>query len=136
MGSFSDFAEAAILNHMFGAVVHTPAVTHHVALLTVVPTDAGGGTEVSGGSYARVAKTNNATNWPNASGTNPTTKSNGTAIDFPTATADWGTVAAVAIYDAPTGGNLIGWTAVAVSKPVLSGDTPSFPASSLTITLD
>ena len=136
MGSFSNFLEAAVLNHVFGATVYTPPATLYAALFTAALGDAGGGTEVTGGSYARVAKTNNATNFPAATGISPTLKTNGTAIDFATATADWGTVVAVGLFDAPSGGNLIGWSDLSVSKPVLSGDTPSFPASSLTITLD
>jgi hypothetical protein len=136
MGSFSDFAEAAILNHAFGGATWTPPATLHIALFTANPSDSGGGTEVTGGSYARVAKTNNATNFPAASGTSPATKSNGTAIDFPAATADWGTITGMAVYDAASGGNMIGWTALTVSKPILSGDTASFPIGTLQITLD
>ena len=136
MGSFSDFAESKILDQVFGGTAWVPPATLHVALFTANPSDSGGGTEVTGGSYARVAKTNNATNWPAASGTSPATKSNGTAIDFPTATADWGTITGMAVYDAASGGNMIGWTALTVSKPVLSGDTPSFPAGTLQVTLD
>lgn len=136
MGSFADYAESKILDQVFGGTAWTAPATLHITLFTATPSDSGGGTECSGGSYARVAKTNNATNFPAATGTSPATKSNGTSIDFPTATADWGTVVAVGIFDAPSGGNLIAWTAVTVSKPVLSGDTPSFPAGSVTITLD
>lgn len=66
-GSFSNFLEGSLLDHVFGSVDYTPPVTFYVALFTVTPSDSGGGTEVSGGSYARVAMTNNPTNFPNAS---------------------------------------------------------------------
>ena len=58
-GSFGDYAEAAVLNTVFGATAFPTIATHYVALYTVIPTDVNaGGTEVTGGSYARVAVTN------------------------------------------------------------------------------
>ena len=105
-GSKSDFLENELLDHVLGNAAYTAPATVYIALYTVVPTDAGGGTEVSGGAYTRVASTNDATNWPAASAG---AKSNGTAITFTTATADWGTVVAFGIFDALTAGNLLYW---------------------------
>lgn len=137
MGSFSDYTEAALLDEVFGATDYTPPATVYAALYTVTPGDASAsGTEVTGGSYARVAITNNTTNFPNASGTAPTTKRNGTAITFPTATADWGTVVAMAFYDAATTGNEIAWGALTQNKTISNGDSASFAANAVTITLD
>jgi hypothetical protein len=133
MAGFSDFAENEILDHVFGNSAYTIPTTYYFALYTANPTDAGGGTEVSGGSYARVAVTNNTTNFPAASGGS---KSNGTAVTFPTATANWGTVTSVGIFDASTAGNLIAWNTLTTSKTIDNGDTASFAASSLTFTLD
>lgn len=134
-GSFSDFTEQKVLDHLFGATSYSPPGTLYIALFTAAPSDSGGGTEVTGGSYARVAVTNNTTNFPNASGTSPTSKSNGTTITFPTASASWGTVVAFGIFDASSSGNLIAWADLTTSKSIASGDTASFAASSLTITL-
>jgi hypothetical protein len=106
--------------------------TVYVALFTAAPTDSGGGTEVTGGSYARAAVTNNATNWPAASGG---AKSNGTTITFATPTGSWGTVVAVGIFDASSGGNLLMWADLAVNKSVASGDVVEFPAGDLDVTL-
>ena len=53
-GSFSDYLENALLDHVLGTTSYSQP-TIYVALYTTAPTDAGGGTEVSGGSYARVA---------------------------------------------------------------------------------
>lgn len=138
MASFGDFEEAAVLNAVFGASALGAAATHYAALYTVTPTDvSGSGTEVSGGSYARVAITNNATNWPSATGTNPTSKANGVAITFPAPTANWGTIVAYAIYDAASTGNEIVWGALTVNKTVNNGDAaPSFAIGALVITLD
>jgi hypothetical protein len=105
-GSKSDFLELELLDHVLGNAAYTAPGTIHVALFTAAPTDAGGGTEVTGGSYARVAVTNNATNFPAASGG---LKQNGTAITFPQATADWGTIVAFGLFDASTSGNLLYW---------------------------
>lgn len=134
-GSKSDYLEAKVLDHVLGGGDYTRPGTVYVALFTATPADAGGGTEVSGGSYARAAVTNNATNFPAASGT-VTTKSNGTAITFPKATAAWGTVTAFGIFDAATAGNLLYWGSLTTSRAVAIDDTPSFAAGALTITED
>lgn len=131
-GSFSDFLENELLDHVFGAAAYTAPGTLHIALFTAAPTDAGGGTEVTGGSYARAAVTNNATNFPAASGG---AKSNGTAITFATATASWGTVVAMGIFDASSGGNLLAWADLTANKTVDNGDTASFAVNDLDITL-
>lgn len=104
-----------------------------MALYTAAPTDAGGGTEVTGGSYARVAVTNNATNWPAAAAG---AKSNGTVITFPTATADWGTIVAFAILDASSGGNFLYWATLTTNRDVLTGDVASFAVGTLVVTED
>ena len=132
-GSKSNFLELELLDHVLGAATYTPPVTVYVALYTVAPSDTGGGTEVTGGSYARVAVTNNATNWPAAAAG---LKSNGTAITFPAATAGWGTCVAFAILDDPTAGNFLYWGDLTVSKAVNSGDTASFAIGDLDVTED
>lgn len=132
-GSKSDYLENELLDHLYGGDDYSRPATVYLALFTSAPTDAGGGTEVSGGAYARVAVTNNATNWPAATGG---TKKNGTAITFPTATANWGTVVAFAIFDAATAGNILHWGDLTVAKTVTTGDTPSFAANAITITED
>jgi len=139
MGSFSDYAEAKILDYVFSGAAFTSPANLFVALYTATPTDAGGGTELTIGSlgYTRVSVTNNATNFPASTGTSPTTKSNGTAITFAAnTTTDWGTIAAVALFDAASAGNMIAWTALTVPKPVMVGDTASFAIGALTFTLD
>jgi len=132
-GSKSDFLENELLDHVLGGGDYSRPATVYVALFTVAPSDSGGGTEVSGGSYARVAVTNNATNWPAASGG---AKSNGTEIAFPEATASWGTVVAFAIFDAETGGNMLYWADLTTSKSIDSGDTAKFAVGDLDITED
>lgn len=136
MGSKSDYLEAKILDHVLGGTAYTAPATVYAALFSVTPSDSGGGTELSGNSYARVAITNNTTNWPNATGTSPTTKANGTTITFPTATGDWSTAVAFGLFDASSAGNLLIWGALTASKTVQNGDTASFAIGQLTWTED
>lgn len=133
MAGFSDYLENKLLDHAFGGGDFTRPATVYLALFTAAPSDAGGGTEVSGNAYARVAVTNNATNFPAASGG---AKANGTAITFPQATGSWGTVTHFGIFDAASAGNLLGWNALTASKTIDAGDTPSYAVGSLSLTLD
>jgi len=127
MAEFTDYAENKILNLM-RSVAWTEFAAY-VALFTAAPSDAGGGTEVSGGSYARQLAGLSA-----ASGTGGTT-SNASDITFPTATADWGTVTHCALMDAVTAGNMIMWSALDTSKTVASGDTFKISAGDLDVTV-
>ena len=128
MAGFSDYLEDKVLDHVFGGVAYTQPAKH-VALYTVAPTDTGGGTEVTGGSYARQ------TGAFTVSGTNPTTASNSAAIEYPTATANYGTVVAVGILDASSGGNLLAYANLDTSKSVTTGDVFRFDTGDLDITL-
>jgi len=128
--SKTDYAENKVLDHLNGKSSFTMP-TVYVALFTAAPSDAGGGTEVSGGSYARVA-TSGAT-WAAASGG---AASNAAAISFPTASASWGTVTHYATFDAASSGNMLRWAALTVSKTIGSGDTASFAIGALAMTED
>lgn len=133
-GSKFAYAELKSLDIFLGGASFSASGNVYVALYTSAPTSAGGGTEVSGGSYARAAVANNSTSWPAATGVGPATKANGVAITFPTATASWGTVAAFGIFDAASAGNGLYWGTLTTSRAVATGDTPSFAIGALTIT--
>ena len=130
-GSKSDFLENEILDHVLGNAAYTAPATVYIALYTVAPTDTGGGTEVAAADYARLAITNNATNFPAASGG---AKSNGTAFTYPEATNNWGTLVAFGIFDAVTVGNLLYWADLTASIIINSGDTARFPIGDLDVT--
>jgi hypothetical protein len=132
-GSKSNYLELELLDHVLGGADYTRPATVYAALFTAAPTDSGGGTEVTGGSYARVSITNNSTNWPAASAG---AKSNGTAITFVQATANWGTVVAIGIFDASTSGNLLFWADLGTSKAINNGDTANFAIGDIVITED
>ena len=134
MGSFADYLENELLDHVFGGADYVRPATLYVGLSTTTITDAGGNiTEPVGGNYARVAVTNNATNFPAAASG---AKANGTAISFPEATGAWGTITDFFISDASPGGNILCYGALDASKTVSSGETISFAVGALDITLD
>ena len=132
MSALSNYAEAKILNRILNSQADADwavITSVYVALFTATPSDTGGGTEVTGGSYAR------------AQVTDGFTVTNGNAentadITFATATANWGTVTHVGIFDALTTGNLLFWGALTASRTVNSGGQAKFLAGDLAITLD
>lgn len=129
MAGFSDYLENELLDHVLSVGAYS-APTIYVGLYTATPSDSGGGTECSGGSYARVDASSS---FSAASGGS---SANTSAITFPEATASWGTVTHFGIFDAATTGNLLLWGALDASKAVDSGDTVSFAIGDLTVTLD
>lgn len=135
MSAMSDYLEAEIRKHIFRTGSFTKPSALYVALFTAAPNDAGGGTEVSGGSYARVQRDPADANWTAASGTNGLTD-NAAAITFPAPTADWGQVTHFGIFDASSSGNLLFHGAITTPKTVNNGDpAPAFAIGAIAITL-
>ena len=128
MAELTDYAENQILNLMRG--VTWASFNAYVALFTTATTDAGGGTEVSGGGYARQLVGLSA-----AIGAGGLT-SNAADIIFPTATANWGTVTHIAIMDAATGGNMIMHSPLDASKAIAVGHTFKINATELVCKID
>src|SRR5215469_10223213 len=133
MATISTYLADKLLDHSTGKTSYTMP-TVYVGLYTTNPTmPAGtGGTEVTGGSYARVAL-NPGTNM-GAAASGSTTNSGG-AITFAQATANWGTVTGVGTFDASTAGNLLSAGPLTANEVVNNGDTFSFASSQLTITM-
>ena len=125
--SFSNFLETEILDHVFGGAAYTAPATHYLALFTATPGETGGGTEVTGGAYVRKAV---------AFTTTGNTTSNTAAVEYPTASANYGTVTSVGVFDAATSGNLMAYAALSSSKTIETGDVFRVPAADLDITLD
>ena len=130
MAGFTDYLENKVLLHVFGGTAYTAPSTLYVGLFTAAPSDTGGGTECSGGSYARKSMPD-----MTVSGTSPTQATNGAAVEFATATGAWGTVTHCGVFDAASSGNLLGWAALTASNTVSSGDVFRFDAGDLDITL-
>lgn len=132
-----------VLDHVWSGTTYTPPATLYYGLLTDTNTeaqrDAGTVTEVSTGTwtnYARVAVTNNATNFPAATGTTTGSKANGTSISLGTAATTGNvTATAIGVWDAATSGNLLDWTDFTTPQIIQNGNPVSIPASSWTKTL-
>lgn len=119
MGNLSSYEGNRLGNAMLRNQAYTPATTVYVAL------SAGGVAEISGGGYARQAIS--------MAAFADKSSSNSAQINFPIATADWGTITHAALYDAATAGNgLTGWTALTTSQTVYAWDQLQIPAGSLT----
>lgn len=126
--AISNYAENLMLNWLLTAGAATRPTAWYIALHTADPGEAGGGAEVSGGAYARVAATFSAA----ASGAT----SNSGVVTFPTATASWGTVTHMAIWDALTAGNMLMYAALDVSAAIGTGTTYTFAAGNIDAALD
>jgi hypothetical protein len=127
MAEMSNFLENALINGTIRGTTYTAPTTVYVGLFTSDPTDAGSGTEVSGGSYARqsasFAAPSNGASVTNAD------------ITFPQATGNWGTVGWIGIFDALTTGNLLYHTALDASKTIETGDIFKIASGNLSVTL-
>jgi hypothetical protein len=143
-GALTDYAENKVIDALIRAQSIGAPATWYVALYTTCPTDSTSGTEVSGGSYARVAVTAGLTQWAGtqaaasttaSSGTGGTTSNNAT-ITFPTPSAGWGTVLCWGLTDASTAGNIWIFSTLTTSKTINSGDAVSFAAAAATFQID
>ena len=126
--SFSDTFETHVLNYVVTATSVTRPTAWYLALFTSNPADDASGTEVStsGTAYARQSASFTVSG---------DTASNSAAIEFPTATASFGTVSHVAVFDAATSGNMIAYAALTASKAIDTGDVFRVPSGDLDITL-
>ena len=127
MAEISNYLENALINATLRNTTYTSVATVYVSLWTSDPTDAGSGTEVSGGSYARTAVTF-------AAPSNGVT-TNSADVTFPTCTSAWGTVGWIGINDAATSGNLLYHSPLDTSKTIDSGDIFKISTGNLSVTL-
>ena len=132
MAALSNYAENKLVDLLFRQQAFIPPSTLYFAAFTVLPSDPGGGTECSGGSYARVAVPASLVNFAGTQGAATTTVSSGSSgttsnnidIQFPGPTASWGTVVGMAVFDAPSGGNMLVYGPISPAKTINSGDLP------------
>ena len=127
MSEMSNYLENALINATLRNTAYTSPTTVYVALHTADPQDDASGSEVSGGSYARTSATFGAP----SDGSSTTTAD----ITFDTATADWGTITHIGIWDSASGGYLLYHTALDTSKTITSGDIFKILSGNLTVTL-
>lgn len=135
MSAATDYLEVEIRKHIFRTGSFTKPTVLAVAIYTAAPGETGGGTEVTGGSYARVQRDPSDSNWTGASSTDGLTD-NAADLTYPTPSANWGTITHFAILDATSGGNMLVYGALAQSKTVNNGDpAPKFLAGALDVTV-
>jgi hypothetical protein len=127
MAEISNYLENALINATLRATSYTSPSVVYVGLFLSDPTDAGSGTEVSGGSYARRSVTF-------AAPSNGASASNAD-VTFAQATATWGTVTHIGLFDALTSGNLLYHTALDASKLIETNDIFKINSGSLTVTI-
>lgn len=116
-GYFTDYLNNKVLDLALGGVALPAVATLYVGLSTLAANKAGTVAEPAAG-YARVASTNNLTNFPAAASG---AKSNATAVTFPTPTGAWGTILSVFIADAATAGNILMVADLATPKILAAG---------------
>ena len=127
--SFSNALETELLDHVFANNAYTSPSTVYVGLFTSNPDEDGSGSEVSTSGTAYVRQSASFT----VSGNTATTDA---AVEFPTATASWGSITHIGIYDAESSGNLLAYSALDAAKTISSGDVLRIPAGDIDITLD
>lgn len=144
MAAMSNYLENALVDHILRgqAFSATTPGSVYVALYTAAPSDAGGGTEVTGNAYARAEIARTLANWAGTQGPGTTAASSGVggqtsnnvAIGFPTPTGSWGTVTHFAVFDAVTGGNMLFHGSLSVPQTIMAGNAVSWPAGQFLVT--
>jgi hypothetical protein len=135
----SNYLETQLLQHVLGVASFAQPAALYVGLFTSAPGDGGGGTEVAGSGYVR-----RALGTMSVAGSDPTEATNTALIEWPPATASWGTVSHAAIFDASSAGNLLFWFPLVdpddfvtpLSKTVAKGDVFRIAVGQLKIRAD
>lgn len=144
-GALSNYLTNKIIDYVMRQQAYTAPTSVFIALATTTGSAAACGTEVTGGSYARVTVASSLANWAGTQGATTTVASSGTSgttsnnvtITFPGPTANWGTVTEFCVFDAITAGNLLWRAALTTSKTINNGDAaPSFAISALSWTVN
>jgi len=129
MAALSDHAEKLLLDFLMTTGTATRPTNWYVALYTGAPSDSGGGTEVSGAGYARQSVAFDAATSPGG------TTSNSADVSFTAAGGNYGTVTHLGIFDASSSGNLLWHGALTADKTVEDGDTITFTAGNIDLTM-
>lgn len=134
-GNMSYYYKRKITELALGGQDYNPVTGTFIQLYqSAVDFTATGG--VPGGIGLRYSATNNLETWRTgltASGTGYTW--NTIDLQWPTATADWGTAQYFLVLDAAANGNALYWGEMVTAKVVGSGDVFRFPSGQLVFTL-
>ena len=137
MSAMTNYLESGLLNQIFrGLTVTLPSTGVYLGLTSGVPTEGGPSSdEVNGAGYTRVHVSTGVFNAPSAD-SNGHKVENNAAIDFPTATANWGYASGVIITDSLTAGNVLLKGSLTTARNILNGDTFRFNTGDLDIKFD
>jgi hypothetical protein len=128
--NLTDYLENSLLGHLTGKAAWTAPTNTYLALFTVEPTDEGGGTEVEGTKYARRKLT-----WGSASEGAIATSAETRFPAEGNAESEWGTVVAVAIFDAVEEGEMLVYGPLSSPVTIKNGDFYRITSGGLTLTL-
>ena len=132
MGSFSNYLELELLDDVFGCGNRNYTSPSNIFVALTWPTP-----EKMGRAWPNLLAITTPGNRPlikighAASGA----LENANAVTFNEASGSWGTIADFALFDALTGGNMLGYGELAVAKLVGAGDTIQFAAGDIDVTL-
>lgn len=144
MAAMTDYLENKLIDQLFRGQAYAFPSTLYFALFTTETTDAGGGTEVSGGAYERKSVACSLANFAGtqaagsvdvSAGTSGAT-SNNIVVEFPVPTSSWGNVSYVAFFDAHTGGHMLLHGKLKKPKTVDVGVAPKFAAGAVVCAID
>lgn len=123
-----------LLDYNFGLTAYSVPTTYYFGLsTTTINIDGTGATEPATGAYARVAFTNNKTNWGVAA---LGVLTNAVAVTFAESTASWGTITYVFMADALTSGNIWWFDALSPARTVASATTVLFAVGAITVQMN
>jgi hypothetical protein len=142
----SCYTQNLLTDHLWRSATWSKTTARWFALFSAAPADTGGGTELSGNGYARAQfdasdahyyATQGGISGASSGTVSPSRTENVTSISFPAPTGDWLMASWFGVYDAPTGGNLIGWDALTEPVTVFAGDSQvQFAGGSFVFTVD
>ena len=127
MAAMTDYLADAVRDHILRNTAYTSPTTVYLALFTTATTEAGGGTEVTGGSYARQAITFNA-------GVDAGLAEQSGAITIAGMPA--ANVVAVGVMDAVAAGNMLFHGRLPQARSVAGGETFTLDDGDLRVLLD
>lgn len=127
MSSLSDYAETLLANFIANAQTATRPTSWYLGLFTAAPSDAGGGTELSGFGYARQAATFGAASSGVVSNTSTHT--------YTASGGSWGTITHYGVFDALTTGNLLWHGALTTPRTIADGESLTVAAGAFTLTM-
>jgi len=132
MGSFSDYLENELLDHVFKVGSWSSPTNIYIALCksTIEDNDTGSTlpTEVSGGAYARQL----CNTWDAAAAG---ATSNSQAETYTEATTNWGTVTDFALVTHSSTGQVLGYGKLTTAKKIGTGDTAKFATGDIDVSL-